>query len=421
MTLLVDPEPGTRRPLLTSALDGSPRWVAGVIAAVQGAVLSLLVIVVPALGAYVATSADPANDGVEWFRSVRVGTAVWLAGHGVPPVIGGTRLTLVPLGVTLLAVFACWASMRRSGAATRAAVLAGTGAYCGLVVLLALVTGAGAGGALRGVLGGAAVAVTGLGLGASARPEAPGWRALLPGAAGRAPIAVRVGAGAAVVALATIVVAGAVLVLAWIAVGRSTVMDIAESLGAGGLGAIVLALANLLYLPNLVLWATAWLAGPGFVVGAGTHFAPDGTVGGTLPAVPLLGALPEGVPGLAVWMPLVVVAAGALTGLFVHRALRRVGAGRRWFDAPLAALVAGAGAGGAMTVLQLLANGAGGPGRLVQVGAPAFTVGLAVAFEVALGAVVVATVTDPVLHAGARRRWRSYRSRPAPTPARLDD
>ena len=55
----------------------------------------------------------------------------------------------------------------------------------------------------------------------------------------------------------------------------------------------MLAVAELAYLPNLVVWALAWLTGAGFAVGAGTHFAPDDVVGGALPAVPMLGALPS--------------------------------------------------------------------------------------------------------------------------------
>ena len=55
----------------------------------------------------------------------------------------------------------------------------------------------------------------------------------------------------------------------------------------------MLAVAELAYVPNLVVWALAWLTGAGFAVGAGTQFAPDGVVGGALPAVPMLGALPS--------------------------------------------------------------------------------------------------------------------------------
>ena len=101
----------------TSALDGAPRWVAGVLSALQAALLSFLVLTLPAVAAYVATSADPSNSGVGWFRSVGVGSALWLLGHGVPAHVGPVVVTLVPLGVTLVALFVCYASARRSGVA----------------------------------------------------------------------------------------------------------------------------------------------------------------------------------------------------------------------------------------------------------------------------------------------------------------
>ena len=67
--------PAGRAPTSSSPArsTGRPRWVAGVLAALQAALLSFLVIVLPAIAAYVATSADPSNDGVGWFRSVGVG------------------------------------------------------------------------------------------------------------------------------------------------------------------------------------------------------------------------------------------------------------------------------------------------------------------------------------------------------------
>src|SRR5690606_14477786 len=103
--------------------------------------------------------------------------------------------------------------------------------------------------------------------------------------------------------------------------GRAATGDVIEGLGLDTLGGVLFAFAQLALVPNLVLWAMAWLAGPGFAVGAGTVFSPDQVVSGPLPAVPLLGALPppgsEG--GLLRWVPVVVVLVGALAGWWLHR------------------------------------------------------------------------------------------------------
>ncbi|WP_307858155.1 cell division protein PerM [Cellulomonas fulva] len=395
-----------------SALDGSPRWVTGALMALQGALLSLLVVVLPAVAAYVATSADPANEGVEWFRSVVVATALWVAGHGVPPTVGTVTVTVVPLGVTLLAVFGCWASARRSGALARATYVAGVVTYALVVAVLALLVGTGVAGVLRGLVGGALVAATGLGLGLVARPGSPRLRVVLAPALRRLPPAVVTGLGAATVACASVVGVAALLVAGWAYLGRGTVQAIADGLALDVLGGAVLAVAQLAFLPVLVVWAVSWLAGPGFAVGAGTHFAPDAMTGGTLPAVPLLGALPgaDVTGGPAAFAPLVVVAAGALAGWWLHRATRRDPARRAW-TVSVACVVAAATSGVAVALVVHLASGAIGPGRMATTGASALLVGAVVAGEVLLGALLVAAPADAVLRRAVATRLRSLAHR----------
>lgn len=404
---------GRSSAFFVSALDGSPHWVAGALAALQGALLSFLVVVLPAVAAYVATSADPANEGVEWFRSVKVGTAVWLAGHGVPPSVGGVEIGLVPIGVTLLALFTGWASARRSGVAVRTAFTGGTLAYAGLVAVLALGT-AGPVAAVRGLVGGALVGGAGLAAGLLARPEAPPWREVARPWHGRLPVVVAAGVEAATAAAAALVVVGAVVAASWVLAGRTTIVAIAESLGVDGLGGGVLAFAQLAFAPVLVVWAVAWVAGPGFWVGEGTHFATGAVSGGTLPAVPMLGALPgaDVVGGPALLAPLLVVGCGAVAGWYLHRALRRRDGLRAW-STGVACAVAAAGAGLAAALLVVPASGGIGPGRMATVGASAGQVGGVVALEVLLGAALVALPLDERLRrAGAdalERAWRRVR------------
>ena len=66
------------------------------------------------------------------------------------------------------------------------------------------------------------------------------------------------------------------------------------ALTPGVVGAALLLLAQLGYLPNAVIWAIAFTLGPGFAFGTGTVVAPTGSALGTLPAFPLLAALPPG-------------------------------------------------------------------------------------------------------------------------------
>ncbi|KQY24415.1 hypothetical protein ASD16_02405 [Cellulomonas sp. Root485] len=389
----------------TSALDGAPRWVAGLLSALQAALLSFLVLTLPAVAAYVATSADPSNSGVGWFRSVGVGSALWLLGHGVPAHVGPVVVTLVPLGVTLIALFVCYASARRSGLATWSSYAAGVGAYTLVTVLLAVVTGVVGVDLLRAFVGGALVSATGLGAGLLARPESPSLRAITRPVWSRCPAPLRTGAAGALVASAALVTVAALVTALWVLAGRATIGDVVRGLGLDAVGGVVLAVAELAYLPNLVMWALAWLTGAGFAVGAGTHFAPDGVVGGALPAVPMLGALPSAdVVGPATSLvPLVLVGVGAFVGLYVHRRLTP----QRWWDSALACVVSALGAALVVTLLVTLASGGIGPDRLADVGAQGGIVGLLAGAGVLVGSLVVALPGDSLLRAETARALRA--------------
>ena len=69
----------------------------------------------------------------------------------------------------------------------------------------------------------------------------------------------------------------------------------ASSPGVGG--SALLLLASLSYLPNSVIWAIAYMLGPGFSFGVGTAVSPSGSALGAVPAFPMLAALPVGVAG----------------------------------------------------------------------------------------------------------------------------
>src|SRR5699024_9944393 len=105
--------------------------------------------------------------------------------------------------------------------------------------------------------------------------------------------------------------------------GRAAAGDVVAGLGVDTFGGLLLAVAQLAVAPNLVVWALAWLAGPGFAVGSGTLYSPAEVVSGPLPALPLLGALPtaDGSGGLLRWAPVVVVVAGMVAGWWLHRRL----------------------------------------------------------------------------------------------------
>lgn len=391
----------TTRGARTRTVDGSPapapvvvrRGPSGVLAALQALALSLAVVVLPGVVAFLASSTG-SSEGSGWGQSVTIAAGFWLLGHGVPLVASGTTVTLVPLGLTALALFCCFASARRSAHTTLSAWVAGTVTYALATLGVALLAGsAPPWGLAVAVVGGALVGGLGLGAGILARPDAPLVGDLTQRLDGWLPPSVRLGLRGGLLGTSLLAGVSAVVVGAWLVAGRATSGDIVAGLVPGTVGGIVLALAQLAVLPNVVAWAGAWLVGPGFAVGEGSTFAPTGSEPGALPAIPLLGALPgdDWTNPLTPWVPAVVVALGVVAGAFVWRRLRDVTGTHPdddvpWLDVGLALGGVALGAGLLVGLVSWLAGGAVGPGRLEVVGADALVVGALAAAEIGGGA-----------------------------------
>lgn len=385
--------------------DGAPSWVSGLLAGLQAAVLSFLVVTAPALAAYVATSADPSNAEVGWPRAVVVAGALWLLGHGGMLPAAGVTVTFVPLGLSLLALFSAYASARRSAYPTASAWWAGVVGYLVLVVVVLLAVGqagpAGAGGVavLRTLVGATVLAAVGTGLGTAQL----GRR--VRRAVRRLPAFAAAGVGGGVVVAALLLLAGAAVTCWWAFSGRAATGDVVAGLRMDLLAGGLLAVAQLAVVPNLVAWATAWVVGPGFSVGAGTLYSPAEVTSAALPALPVLGSLPtdHAAGGVLVAVPVLVVLAGAAGGWYVHRA---AATSRPW-HAPAAAGVVGLTTAVLLGALTLAAGGAAGPGRMAVVGGSAVVVG-AVAGGLALaGALLLAVPTDPHVREAVARGSRA--------------
>ncbi len=99
-----------------------------------------------------------------------------------------------------------------------------------------------------------------------------------------------------------------------------------EALGPGVAGGAVLTLAQALLVPNLVVWTSAALVGPGFAVGSTSVNLASSTLG-PLPAVPVLGALPAAgpLPPAALALFAAPFAAGIVAGLLLSHGRPRSG------------------------------------------------------------------------------------------------
>ena len=189
-----------------------------------------------------------------------------------------------------------------------------------------------------------------------------------------------------------------------------------ESLGVDLLGAVVISLGQLAYVPTLLIWAVAWLAGPGFAVGTGTAVSPVGTELGVIPAIPVLGLVPENTSPWALTVVLVPVAAGAFAGWAIRSRLVSLDGDIRMLPRAVIALgiavvVAGFGAASAA-----LASGSIGPGRMADLGPEPWALALALGGEVLIGAAIL------LLSPRNRAELAQERAlRPVPSPDARED
>jgi hypothetical protein len=318
-----------------------------------------------------------------WSLFAAAAGTVWLIGHGVdvrfavPGIAAPFWVTVAALGPALVTLLAAIRSGRRlagtaaPGLGLAAGVLA-TAAAGG--VLAALVTRPEASPSLlQSALLPALVQAVGLaiGLGAhAARPLAGAGTALRAG--------LRLGAGS----VAALLAVSALTVTALLLLSLPSVVGLAESLSAGPAGGLALTALQVTLLPTVVVWAASWIAGPGFAVGAGSSVSPLGTAAGPLPSLPLLGALPHQVPAVALAVVAVPVVAAFVLALLLP------GDRPRGAAVLAAVAVAAASAGLLLGLLAAAASGAAGPGRLQTVGPDPLLVGLAVAAEVGIGALL---------------------------------
>jgi hypothetical protein len=193
----------------------------------------------------------------------------------------------------------------------------------------------------------------------------------------------------AAVAVVGVTAASALGVAIMVALRAGEVVALFEAARVDVLGGTVITLGHLAYLPTLIVWAAAWIAGPGFAVGTGTAVSPAGTQLGVVPGIPVFGLLPE---NSSMWMLIVVllpIAAGAFAGWAVRS--RLVWEGTPLALAPRAIIALGIGVltAAVAAIAATLASGSIGPGRLADAGPAVLPFSLVLGAEVLLGAAIL--------------------------------
>jgi hypothetical protein len=189
-------------------------------------------------------------------------------------------------------------------------------------------------------------------------------------------------------AAAAMVVSISAVVLSVLMIANfSTILGLYEGLQGGVFGSLILTAAQLLFMPNFVMFVASWFVGTGFALGTGSSVSPVGTDLGLVPALPILGAMPTTDLAFGFLGVLVPVIAGFVAAFFIRPSLvRHLGSqlSFRWlfFTVLGMALVGGILIG----FMAWASGGAAGPGRLVDVGPNALRTGGVAAVEFLIAA-----------------------------------
>lgn len=338
--------------------------------------------------------------------------SMWLGVHQVPVSIGGRELGVMPLLPVLAMVWGTARSTanampaRSSWFVIRWIVASALGgplliAAIALAVIhdaASVLTELQTPDALRAFAGVFAVHAIGAAVGVGTRTG----RRLL--AASRLPVWIADSVRAAAVGVLALFGLSGALTAGSLIVHWSTMHEL-YSITDSLFGQLSLTLLSVLYIPNVIVGASAVAVGSSVHVGVAT-FSSFTVFGGDVPALPVLAASPT--PPLGpVWVALLIVAAAAGVALGQQCARRPLPIGQAALKLLLAALVSAA-------VMALLGYAAGGPlGNFGDVGVDQSTFAPAVfLWFLAVGAVTVGMSGGVIL---------PTRRRPAPKPEAVSD
>jgi hypothetical protein len=352
------------------------------------------------LALVVVQTLDP-DGGLGVGDSIALAGRLWLLAQGGELSLGSGPLVLAPL---LLTLAIAWGLSQAGRGIVRLAQVSGPRApvyatgvvvlvHVLIVVLLAVTLDTADVGVvlLRTTAGAVAVAAVAAGWGIGRESG------LVDAALGRLPSQVRPMLRGVLAGLLTAMALCTVVVVVALVSDAGGYASLSRSLGGAGAGALGLLGLALLLLPNAAAAVLGLAAGPGFFVGSGTLVSVHGVTLGSVPALPLLAALPDtqAVPLIAFVSQAIPVLAGLVAGSTVGR----------WFTgrdggsvvAGLTGLLSGALLGAVSGVVVWTAGGSLGDGGLAQVGAPAFATAVAVAAQSGIAAALAAAVA----------RWRA--------------
>ena len=375
------------RPTIRVALPQG--WARSMLSGIEAALLGWALVVVPTLIAYAAVSSNQWMVSTTWEDAFHFASDLWGASLGARVVSGDVSYRAVPLLFVLLLI-----------GLTKLLLLQGRGfspasqwmAIPGFTVTaLLLAGGIGTNVSVWGALPLAimipliaaawevALAPTSLEL----RFELPRW--------------VSVGVRTGWRASWALAVYGGLFLLLSVIVSWSQIRGIHELLlPTSMVDSIMIVLAQLLFIPNAIVWALSWLSGPGFYLGSDALHSPTSAPVGPIPAIPLFGATPASAPGN--WVILALIVFGVALGVYLRLRKGSESLLDDLYQGGIAAVVIAA----VYLVTSLGSAVVLGNGRLAFLGPRMSLSALCLFAEVALGILLTVALSHPVSVAWAR-------------------
>ncbi len=362
------PDGAATRPWLRPLLGG---------AASAGGSLVIMLTLVGAAGSLAA------HAELDWGDIFGTGSALWLLSGGARLSVDRVVVAATPLLALGLLLGAAYAGARRALPRTggrRDPYLAFLGGYAAVALLAVALTYAGPVHARWWSLGMPVIGIPALGVLVS---EAR--RGRLEDVAHRIPRTLRRSVRPTVRTAALALATGMAFVLAGVVVNWGHVHAVTSMLSPGLLGGAALAAGQVLFGPNLGLWALGFLSGPGFSLTEGTSVSVSGATTGLVPQIPVLAAAPGAgsFPWYVGLLLLVPVLLGAYAARLTLAEIPRLAGGRVKLVGVATTVVATA---LVLAVLDGLGGGSLGAGKLRDVGTSALGLALAAGTLMLLGA-----------------------------------
>lgn len=375
------------RPTIRVALPQG--WARSMLSGIEAALLGWALVVVPTLIAYAAVSSNQWMVSTTWEDAFHFASDLWGASLGARVVSGDVSYRAVPLLFVLLLIGLTKLLLlqgRRFSPASQWMAIPGF-----TVTALLLAGGIGTNVSVWGALPLAilipliaaawevALAPTSLEL----RFELPRW--------------VSVGVRTGWRASWALAVYGGLFLLLSVIVSWVQIRGIHELLlPTSMVDSIMIVLAQLLFIPNAIVWALSWLSGPGFYLGSDALHSPTSAPVGPIPAIPLFGATPASAPGN--WVILALILFGVALGVYLRLRKGSESLLDDLYQGGVAAVVVAA----VYLVTSLGSAVVLGNGRLAFLGPRMSLSALCLFAEVTLGILLTVALSHPVSVAWAR-------------------